>query len=101
MPQPATFTPQNRIHLRPMSAHDLGKVYALEVQCQPYPWPRWLFRRQLRRNASCWVLELEDEIVAFGIVAMTNHRAHIMNMYVASQWGSDRPPSNQGRYMVQ
>ena len=66
-----------------MQPSDLPKVYALESQCQLYPWPPWIFRRQLRTRASCWVLELDDEIIGFGIVVIVKHMAHIMNMCVA------------------
>jgi ribosomal-protein-alanine N-acetyltransferase len=71
------------VRLRPMLQADLPSVHCLEVMSQPLPWPLWLFRRQLRSGASCWVLEAGGEIAGFGIVAIDKHRAHIMNMCVA------------------
>lgn len=65
-----------------MQEKDLRAVYKLEKLSQPAPWPGWYFRRQLR-TASCWVLEQQDMIVGFGIVAMVKDWAHIMNMCVA------------------
>jgi ribosomal-protein-alanine N-acetyltransferase len=66
-----------------MQQADLAGVQRLEAVSQPLPWPLWLFRRQLRSGASCWVLEADGEIAGFGIVAIKKHRAHIMNMCVA------------------
>lgn len=48
---------------------DLPAVHRLEVVSQPVPWPLWFFRRQLRSSASCWVLEADEAIIGFGIVA--------------------------------
>jgi len=66
-----------------MQVSDLPQVHRLEVMNQPAPWPLWLFRRQLRQGASCWVLAEGTQVVGFGIAACTQHRAHIMNMGVA------------------
>jgi ribosomal-protein-alanine N-acetyltransferase len=71
------------IQLRPMLESDLPGAYRLEVMSQPLPWPLWFFRRQVRQGASCWVLEEDGGIVAFGMVAFARNRAHIMNMGVA------------------
>ncbi len=71
------------LRLRPMLRADLPGVHRLELMSQPIPWPLWLFRRQLRSGASCWVLEAGGEIAGFGIVAFDKQRAHIMNMCVA------------------
>jgi ribosomal-protein-alanine N-acetyltransferase len=71
------------IRLRPMRDADLPAVHRLEVVSQPVPWPLWFFRRQLRSDASCWVLQADEAIIGFGIVAFVKDRAHIMNMCVA------------------
>lgn len=69
-----------------MHETDLPVVFQLERLSQPYPWPLWFFRRQMRTGASCWVLELQGEIIGFGIVKMVKHWAHIMNMCVAHNY---------------
>lgn len=74
------------IRLRPMQESDLPGVYRLEVFSQPVPWPLWFFRRQLRTDASCWVLEEGTEIIGFGILAFVKDRAHIMNMCIAPEY---------------
>ena len=66
-----------------MQLADLPMVHQLELISQPAPWPRWFFRRQLRSDASCWVLEVNKEIIGFGIVTFVKGWAHIMNMCVA------------------
>lgn len=71
-------------YLRPMQQRDLPAVYRLEEASQVFPWPHWFFRRILRRHASCWILEIDNEVIGFGILAMEKGHAHIMNMCVAS-----------------
>ena len=80
-----SLVPAN-IRLRPMHESDLADVHRLEVTSQPIPWPRWFFRRQLRKGASCWVLEEGNKIVGFGIIAFVKDWAHIMNMCVARDY---------------
>ncbi len=74
------------IRLRPMQESDLPGVHRLEVRSQPLHWPLWFFRSQLRKGASCWVLEEGEEILGFGILACEKNGAHIMNMCVAPQY---------------
>lgn len=83
--QPDTLL-QEPVHFRPMQEFDLPLVGMLENQSQPYPWPRWFFRKQLRSGAACWVVEQQDEILGFGIMVMVKHWAHIMNMCVAPEY---------------
>ena len=71
--------------MRPMHEPDLPGVSRLERTGQPFPWPLWCFRTQLRKGASCWVLEQGKEIIGFGIVAFAADSAHIMNMSVAPE----------------
>jgi len=73
-------------HLRPMQEQDLPAVYRLEEASQFFPWPHWFFRRTLRRHASCWVLEKDNEIIGFGIIEIEKGVAHIMNMCVAAAY---------------
>ncbi|MGD2074828.1 MAG: ribosomal protein S18-alanine N-acetyltransferase [Gammaproteobacteria bacterium] len=80
------------VRLRPMRESDLPAVHRLETMSQPFPWPLWLFRRQLREGASCWVLAQGQSILGFGVVAVWKQRAHIMNICVAPRcrrrgWG--------------
>ncbi len=74
------------IRLRPMHEPDLPDVHRLEVVSQPVPWPLWFLRRQVRTDASCWVLEDREEIIGFGILGLTKRRAHIMNVCVAPSY---------------
>ncbi len=69
-----------------MRMSDLPGVYRLEAMSQPVPWPRWYFRALLRKKASCWVLEVGDEIIGFGIVDFVKDWAHIMNMCVVPEY---------------
>jgi len=72
------------VRLRPMQERDLPAIFRLEEASQAYPWPHGFFRRTLRRHTSCWVLEKNNEVLGFGILAFENGKAHIMNLCVAA-----------------
>ena len=82
-PSPVSIAVPAGLRFRPMQEADLNSIHGLEVMSQPLPWPRWFFRRQLRTDASCWVLEEGEHLIGFGIVAFIKDGAHIMNMCVA------------------
>jgi ribosomal-protein-alanine N-acetyltransferase len=82
-PSTAKTESQATIRIRSMRVADLPAVHYLEVISQPVPWRQLFFRIQLRKGASCWVLETDNEIIGFGIVSFVKDWAHIINMCVA------------------
>ena len=70
--------------LRPMQEADLPAVTRLERDSQLFPWPAWTFRRGLRAGWSCWVLEVEGTVCAYGVLNLEEDKAHIMNLCVAA-----------------
>ncbi len=65
-----------------MTPGDVPGVAAVERASYEFPWSEGIFRDCLRVGYLCRVAELEDEIVAYGIVAMGPGEAHILNLCV-------------------
>lgn len=71
-----------RVRFRAMTPRDVPGVAAVERSSYVFPWSEGIFRDCLRVGYLCRVAELEDEIVAYGIVAMGAGEAHILNLCV-------------------
>ena len=75
--------------IRPMKKKDLKAVAAIEASAYQFPWSLGIFKNCLKVGYSCWVGELGDEVVAYGILSIAAGEAHVMNLCVA--------PAYQGR----
>jgi len=77
-------------YLRKMTADDLGEVMAGEQASYPYPWTLGNFEDCLRKPMfSCWIFELEEEILGHVVISTGAGEAHILNICVY--------PEKQGR----
>ena len=72
----------NNNELRQMTEDDLAKVLEIELATYPFPWTRGIFRDCLEVGYSCWVYEINNEIVAYGIMSMGGGEAHILTLVV-------------------
>lgn len=72
--------------IRPMKKKDLKAVAAIEQSAYPFPWPLDIFKSCLKVGYSCWVGEVGNEVVAYGILSIGAGEAHVMNVCVAPQW---------------
>jgi [ribosomal protein S18]-alanine N-acetyltransferase len=70
------------VRFRAMTPQDLPTVAAVERSAYPFPWSEGIFRDCLRVGYLCRVAELEDQVVAYGILAMGAGEAHILNLCV-------------------
>ena len=75
--------------LRAMRETDLEAVMDIEVRAYPYPWTHGIFRDCLRAGYGCWVLELHDKLLGYGILSVAAGEAHVLNVCIA--------PHAQGR----
>jgi ribosomal-protein-alanine N-acetyltransferase len=75
--------------MRPMTEVDLEQVMVIEETIYDFPWTRGIFRDCLYVGYSCWVLQLEGRVHAYGIVSMGAGEAHILTLCVK--------PASQGR----
>ena len=68
--------------LRPMRETDLPQIMRIERRAYTFPWPESHFRLCLRTRTDCVVLAADDVIEGYGVMAMEQGRAHIMNVCV-------------------
>lgn len=68
--------------LRPMLDSDVDAVMVIEKQVYPHGWNAGIFHDCLRVRYSCWVMELEGEMVGYGILSAGGGEAHILNVAV-------------------
>ena len=70
--------------LRPMRENDLDVILRIETEAYPYPWSRGIFGDCLRVGYSCWVMELNDSIVGYGVLTTGAGEAHVLNLCVGA-----------------
>jgi len=79
-----------------MTPGDVPGVAVVERSSYVFPWSEGIFRDCLRVGYLCRVAELDEAIVAYGIVAMGAGEAHILNLCVRE----DLRGRNIGRQML-
>lgn len=71
------------IDLRPMKAEDLSQVIKIDQRVYPYPWTESIFRDCLHVGYCCWVMEENNEIVAYSIMSIgAANESHLLNLSV-------------------
>lgn len=71
-----------KTRLRPMQEADLATVLEIETAAYPLPWSKQIFRDCLRVGYNAWVLELDYQIVGYGLMSIAAGEAHILNLCV-------------------
>ena len=71
--------------LRAMAVPDLPAVAAIEKQAYPaaQAWAEGIFRDCLRVGYLCQVLEVDADLVGYGILSIAAGEAHLLNVCVA------------------
>jgi ribosomal-protein-alanine N-acetyltransferase len=79
------------IALRAMAVADVPAVAVIEKQAYPaaQAWSEGIFRDCLRVGYLCQVLEVDADLVGYGILSIAAGEAHLLNVCVA--------PGRQGR----
>jgi len=76
------------INLRPMREVDLDDVLKIEQEAYPFPWSRGVFRDCLRVGYSCWIMEVREQLIGYGVLTTGAGEAHVLNLCVdASERG--------------
>jgi len=68
---------------RPMRVGDLAAVAALEAEAHPAPWTHANFRDALAAGYGATVGEIEQRIVAYGVMMLAPGEAQLLNLTVA------------------
>ncbi len=71
------------MRLRRMNRSDLSQIVTIEKASYSFPWGEDIFRDCLNMRYQCWVCELGDEILGYGILSMAVGEAHILNLCVS------------------
>lgn len=71
-----------KTRLRPMQEADLPTVLEIEMAAYPLPWSKLNFRDCLRVGYQAWVLELDYQIVGYGLMSIAAGEAHLLNLCV-------------------
>ncbi|MCU0842585.1 MAG: ribosomal protein S18-alanine N-acetyltransferase [Thiobacillaceae bacterium] len=71
---------------RPMANRDLEHIVRIERAAYPYPWSLGNFRDCLHAGYSCWVAELERELIGYFVLLSAAGEGHILNCCVSPPW---------------
>lgn len=72
--------------IRPMHELDLPAVVAIEQAAYQFPWSDGIFRDCLRVGYFCRVVEVDGELVGYGIMSSGAGEAHILNVCVRPEF---------------
>jgi len=78
--------PQFAVSYRPMQDEDLDAVMAIEPKIYSHPWSRGNFADSLKSGYSCWVVELDGELIGYGALMMVLDEAHLLNLSIAGPY---------------
>lgn len=72
--------------IRTMHRGDLMHVIGVEKEAYAHPWTLGIFRDCLRVGYKCWVVELDNRIIGYGILLIASSEAHILNICIHPQY---------------
>lgn len=68
--------------IRPMTVADLDTVIQIEEAAHSFPWTRGILADCLSVGYESWVLQQEEQIVAFAFMQVAAGQSHILNIAV-------------------
>lgn len=71
---------------RPMSFNDLEAVAAIEQTIYSFPWSLGNFRDSLHAGYSCWINEIDGEVVGYAVMMLAAGEAQLLNLGIAGPW---------------
>ena len=74
------------VHIRPMMEEDLPQIAATERASYAFPWSENIFRDCLRVGYTCRALDLEGQIIGYGVMSLGAGEAHILNVCVRNEF---------------
>ena len=69
-----------------MRTADLAGVVRIERSIYSHPWTLGNFRDSLHAGYSCWVVECDGCLAAYGVLMIGIGEAHLLNLSVAYDW---------------
>ena len=74
------------VQIRPMMEIDLPQVAQVEQQSYAFPWSENIFRDCLRVGYTCRALDLEGQVIGYGVMSLGAGEAHILNVCVRDEF---------------
>jgi ribosomal-protein-alanine N-acetyltransferase len=74
------------LDLRPMLDSDLEPLVRIERASYPYPWTLLNFHDCLDSGYSCWVAEVDGQLIGYWIMMLVLDEGHILNCCIAPRW---------------
>ena len=74
------------LRLRTMEQEDLEHVMDVEELCYSHPWTHAIFSDCLRVGYCCWVMELDGDIIGYGVMSVAAGEAHILNICILPEF---------------
>ncbi len=70
------------LSLREMQSADLKTVMEIESRAHSHPWKQASFEARLAADNLCWLVSIENELVAYAIVSCVAGDAELLNIAV-------------------
>jgi len=70
------------LRLRTMEIEDLDQVMMIEELTYAHPWTRSIFRDCLRVGYCAWVMEIDDEVIGYGVMSVAAGESHVLNICI-------------------
>ncbi len=85
---PDQFREMPRVSVRPMLESDVPSIIEIERDSYPFPWSEGIFRDCIRVGYTCRVLDLEGQVIGYGVMSIGAGEAHILNLCVRPEFRS-------------
>ena len=69
---------------RPMAYSDIPQVVEIEQQVTFHPWTQNTFSESIKAGDKCWVIEYDNQVVAYLVQSIYTEESHILNLAVKS-----------------
>ena len=69
---------------RPMAYSDIPQVVEIEQQVTFHPWTQNAFSESIKAGDKCWVIEYDNQVVAYLVQSIYTEESHILNLAVKS-----------------
>lgn len=67
---------------RLMTDYDLSVILDIEQRSYEFPWTEGIFHDCLRYGYSSWVMEINRQVIAYGVMSLAAQECHILNVCV-------------------
>jgi ribosomal-protein-alanine N-acetyltransferase len=67
---------------------DVRSIIDIERSAYPFPWSEGIFRDCIRVGYTCRVLDLDGQVIGYGVMSVGAGEAHILNLCVREEFRS-------------